>query len=167
MYKLSNRKNILISVWKEYFVINIIFSDAHLQSMSDIWLGSYNQVPYRPYTLFNSVLRPGKNRVLRVPQLVHVHCKYIDLYVYVLLKIKSKRRGKTRWFRCKAHTLAAICCEWSDWMDIFFFIFYCVIDICLYGVMKKICIFYVSNIDICIKQRHLILVIKLKSYRFI
>lgn len=136
MYKLSNRKNILISVWKEYFVINIIFSDAHLQSMSDIWLGSYNQVPYRPYTLFNSVLRPGKNRVLRVPQLVHVHCKYIDLYVYVLLKIKSKRRGKTRWFRCKAHTLAAICCEWSDWMDIFF-LFFIVLSIYAFMVLWK------------------------------
>lgn len=136
MYKLSNRKNMLISVWKEYFVINIIFSDAHLQSMSDIWLGSYNQVPYRPYTLFNSVLRPGKNRVLRVPQLVHVHCKYIDLYVYVLLKIKSKRRGKTRWFRCKAHTLAAICCEWSDWMDIFF-LFFIVLSIYAFMVLWK------------------------------
>lgn len=136
MYKLSNRKNILISVWKEYFVINIIFSDAHLQSMSDIWLGSYNQVPYRPYTLFNSVLRPGKNRVLRVPQLVHVHCKYIDLYVYVILKIKSKRRGKTRWFRCKAHTLAAICCEWSDWMDIFF-LFFIVLSIYAFMVLWK------------------------------
>lgn len=136
MYKLSNRKNILISVWKEYFIINIIFSDAHLQSMSDIWLGSYNQVPYRPYTLFNSVLRPGKNRVLRVPQLVHVHCKYIDLYVYVLLKIKSKRRGKTRWFRCKAHTLAAICCEWSDWMDIFF-LFFIVLSIYAFMVLWK------------------------------
>lgn len=136
MYKLSNRKNILISVWKEYFVINIFFSDAHLQSMSDIWLGSYNQVPYRPYTLFNSVLRPGKNRVLRVPQLVHVHCKYIDLYVYVLLKIKSKRRGKTRWFRCKAHTLAAICCEWSDWMDIFF-LFFIVLSIYAFMVLWK------------------------------
>lgn len=136
MYKLSNRKNSLISVWKEYFVINIIFSDAHLQSMSDIWLGSYNQVPYRPYTLFNSVLRPGKNRVLRVPQLVHVHCKYIDLYVYVLLKIKSKRRGKTRWFRCKAHTLAAICCEWSDWMDIFF-LFFIVLSIYAFMVLWK------------------------------
>lgn len=136
MYNLSNRKNILISVWKEYFVINIIFSDAHLQSMSDIWLGSYNQVPYRPYTLFNSVLRPGKNRVLRVPQLVHVHCKYIDLYVYVILKIKSKRRGKTRWFRCKAHTLAAICCEWSDWMDIFF-LFFIVLSIYAFMVLWK------------------------------
>lgn len=136
MYKLSNRKNILISVWKEYFIINIIFSDAHLQSMSDIWLGSYNQVPYRPYTLFNSVLRPGKNRVLRVPQLVHVHCKYIDLYVYILLKIKSKRRGKTRWFRCKAHTLAAICCEWSDWMDIFF-LFFIVLSIYAFMVLWK------------------------------
>lgn len=136
MYKLSNRKNILISVWKEYFIINIIFSDAHLQSMSDIWLGSYNQVPYRPYTLFNSVLRPGKNRVLRVPQLIHVHCKYIDLYVYVLLKIKSKRRGKTRWFRCKAHTLAAICCEWSDWMDIFF-LFFIVLSIYAFMVLWK------------------------------
>lgn len=148
MYKLSNRKNILISVWKEYFVINIIFSDAHLQSMSDIWLGSYNQVPYRPYTLFNSVLRPGKNRVLRVPQLVHVHCKYIDLYVYVLLKIKSKRRGKTRWFRCKAHTLAAICCEWSDWMDIFF-LFFIVLSIYAFMVLwKKMHI-------LCIKHRHM------------
>lgn len=137
MYKCINyqiEKNILISVWKEYFVINIIFSDAHLQSMSDIWLGSYNQVPYRPYTLFNSVLRPGKNRVLRVPQLVHVHCKYIDLYVYVILKIKSKRRGKTRWFRCKAHTLAAICCEWSDWMDIFF-LFFIVLSIYAFMVL--------------------------------
>lgn len=149
MYKLSNRKNILISVWKEYFVINIIFSDAHLQSMSDIWLGSYNQVPYRPYTLFNSVLRPGKNRVLRVPQLVHVHCKYIDLYVYVLLKIKSKRRGKTRWFRCKAHTQAAICCEWSDWMDILFFYF-----LLCYRYMPLWC--YEKNMHIlCIKHRHM------------
>lgn len=148
MYKLSNRKNSLISVWKEYFVINIIFSDAHLQSMSDIWLGSYNQVPYRPYTLFNSVLRPGKNRVLRVPQLVHVHCKYIDLYVYVLLKIKSKRRGKTRWFRCKAHTLAAICCEWSDWMDIFF-LFFIVLSIYAFMVLWK-------NMHILgIKHRHM------------
>lgn len=79
-------------------------------------------------------LRPGKNRVLRVPQLVHVHCKYIDLYVYVILKIKSKRRGKTRWFRCKAHTLAAICCEWSDWMDIFF-LFFIVLSIYAFMVL--------------------------------
>lgn len=94
----------------------------------------------------NFVLRPGKNRVLPVPQRVHVHCTYIDLYVYVyaLLNIKTNSvefEGRDDSDVKHIHWRPYVVNEQTEW--VLFHISYSVINVSIYVFMVII------NIYIC------------------